>query len=120
MTFRAIHHVQLAMPPGGEKEARVFYGDILGLDEVPKPTNLAKRGGAWFRSGAVLVHLGVETNFHPAMKAHPAFLCETYDALLQRLRHYNVEIILDEQLIDERAHCYVSDPFGNRLEIIKG
>lgn len=120
MTFRAIHHVQLAMPPGREKEARLFYGEMLGLEEVPKPPNLAKRGGAWFRSGDVLVHLGIDTNFHAAMKAHPAFLCEKYDALLRRLRQHNVEIISDEQLIDERAHSYVSDPFGNRLEIIEG
>jgi Glyoxalase/Bleomycin resistance protein/Dioxygenase superfamily len=120
MTFRAIDHAQLAMPLGREGEARFFYGEILGLEEVPKPPNLAKRGGVWFRSRDVSVHLGIDTNFHPATKAHPAFVCEKYDALLRRLRQHNVEIISDEQLIDERAHCYVSDPFGNRLEIIEG
>jgi hypothetical protein len=72
-----------------------------------------------FAAGDVSVHLGIDTNFHPAMKARPGFLCDEYDALLRRLRQHNIEIISDEQLIDGRVHCYVSDPFGNR-EVIKG
>jgi catechol 2,3-dioxygenase-like lactoylglutathione lyase family enzyme len=119
MTVCAIHHVQLAMPPGKEDEARHFYRDILGMDEVPKPPDLAKRGGAWFRSREASVHLGVDTNFRPAMKAHPALLCENYDAFLHRLTQHNVAIVPDRQLVDGRAHCYVSDPFGNRIEIIE-
>jgi catechol 2,3-dioxygenase-like lactoylglutathione lyase family enzyme len=108
------------MPVGRENDARLFYGNILGLKEVPKPQELAKRGGVWFRSGPVSVHLGVDADFHPAMKAHPAFLFEEYDALLKRLRDHGVAVTADEHPIDGKAHCYVSDPFGNRLEIVDG
>src|SRR6187551_1552795 len=70
----AIDHVQLAMPAGGEDRARAFYAGILGLAEVPKPPPLAPRGGCWFESDTVKVHLGVEPDFQPATKAHPAFV----------------------------------------------
>jgi catechol 2,3-dioxygenase-like lactoylglutathione lyase family enzyme len=111
-------HVQLAMPARAESAARRFYVDILGLEEIPKPTELARRGGAWFRSGSVLVHLGVDAEFHPAIKAHPAFRCADYAGLVERLRAFGVEIVPDEGLIEGKGHCYVSDPFGNRLELI--
>jgi hypothetical protein len=74
MRIKAIDHVQLAMPSGQENEARAFYEGVLGIPEVIKPPNLAKRGGCWFERGAVQVHLGVDADFRPARKAHPAFL----------------------------------------------
>lgn len=120
MTFRAIDHVQLAMPPGREDEARSFYVEVLGFRETPKPPDLAERGGVWLESGDVAVHLGVDPNFHPATRSHPAFLCVEYESLLQRLRRLNIAIVSDEAAIGRRAHFYVSDPFGNRLEIIQG
>ena len=113
-----IDHVQLAMPAGGEDRARAFYVDALGLDEIAKPPELAKRGGAWFRSGDVCVHLGVDSDFKPAKKAHPAFRCANYVGLLERLRKHGVEIIPDENLFEGKRHCYVSDSFGNRIELI--
>lgn len=120
MRFRAIDHVQLAMPAGREDEARRFYRDILEMDEVPKPEHLAQRGGVWFRSGDVSVHLGVDPNFRPATKAHPAFVCEKYAEFLHRLKERDVVVVPDEQLVDgRRAHCYLTDPFGNRIEIIE-
>ena len=70
--FAAIDHVQLAMPAGEEETARRFYRDLLGMAEIPKPPELAKRGGCWFESGTVQIHLGVEQDFRPAQKAHPA------------------------------------------------
>jgi len=84
--FTAIDHVQLAMPAGAEETARSFYRDLLGMNEVPKPAELAKRGGCWFESGSVQVHLGVEADFRPARKAHPAMRCADYDELIGRLR----------------------------------
>ena len=81
MTIYAIDHVQLAMPPGEEDKARAFYGGVLGMRETPKPPVLTARGGAWFEAGTVKVHLGVEQDFRPARKAHPAFLVENLDAL---------------------------------------
>jgi hypothetical protein len=70
--FTAIDHVQLAMPKGGEEMARGFYRDLLGMLEIPRPAELARRGGCWFESGRVQVHLRVENDFRPARKAHPA------------------------------------------------
>ena len=59
----ALDHVQLAMPPGGEAQARAFYEGVLGIPEVTKPANLVKRGGCWFERGQVKVHLGTESDF---------------------------------------------------------
>ena len=80
-TVRAIEHAQLAMPRGEEDKARAFYTGVLGLPEVPKPADLAKRGGCWFEAGAVKLHLGVEDDFRPAKKAHIALVVENLDAL---------------------------------------
>jgi aminoglycoside 6'-N-acetyltransferase I len=117
--FVRIDHVQLAIPPGEEERARAFYVGILGLEEVPKPPELAKRGGAWFQSGdKVAVHVGIDPKFHPAMKAHVAFRCADYDGSLERLRSRGVPIVPDERRFDGRAHCYIADPFGNRIELV--
>lgn len=116
--IKSIDHVQLAMPPGSEQQARSFYGDALGMAELPKPPELRGRGGVWFQSANVFVHLGVADDFHPATKAHPAFRCTAYDALIERLRARGIAIALDDHLTDGRAHCYIADPFGNRIELI--
>ena len=85
MRLRSIDHVQLAMPPGREAEARAFYEGLLGISEVPKPPNLARRGGCWFEQDGLKVHLGVEAEFPPSRKAHPAFLVEDFAALTATL-----------------------------------
>lgn len=116
--LQAIDHVALAMPAGREDEARAFYGGILAMEEVPKPVELRERGGVWFQSGGVVVHLGVDPEFRPASKAHPAFRCADYDALLERLRIHLIAVTNDEQLASGSRHCYAADPFGNRIELI--
>jgi catechol 2,3-dioxygenase-like lactoylglutathione lyase family enzyme len=115
--FTAIDHVQLAMPTGKEDAAREFYGTLLGMTEVPKPPELAKRGGCWFASGGVQIHLGVETEFHPARKAHPALRCRDYEGLVARLRSARVDIEHDAAIPGVRR-CHIVDPFGNRVELI--
>ena len=84
-TFIAIDHVQLAMPAGQEEAARSFYCGILGMREIPKPAELVVRGGCWFESGGVQIHLGVENDFRPAKKAHPALRCADYDGFMAKL-----------------------------------
>src|SRR5262245_2233731 len=109
-----IDHVQLAMPSGGEAAAEAFYGDLLGLKRVPKPPALAVRGGCWFESDAVRVHLGTEDPFVPARKAHPAFV-------VRDLRTFVRERRLDVRWSDEvpgTLRCHLDDPFGNRLELV--
>ena len=113
-----IDHVQLAMPQGREDDARTFYGGLLGFDEIAKPEALAARGGVWFRAGLVNIHLGVEQNFTPAKKAHPALRCTFYEALVECLARHDVPVTPDPMPFDGKPHCYVEDPFGNRIELI--
>ena len=118
-SFIAIDHVQLALPAGGEQQARAFYEGLLGMTEVPKPTELAKRGGCWFESGGVQLHLGVESDFRPARKAYPALRCRDYISLVRRLRDSGIEVV-EPHDIPGVSRCHVHDPFGNRLELISG
>lgn len=114
-----IDHVQLAMPRGGEGRAHSFYRNVLGMQEIPKPEPLAGRGGCWFASGDVQVHLGVEEDFRPAKKAHPALVVEGLDEILAKCEKAGLTSKLDAE-IDGRRRVHVSDPFGNRLELIEG
>jgi catechol 2,3-dioxygenase-like lactoylglutathione lyase family enzyme len=114
----AIEHVQLAMPPGMEQKARDFYQGLLGIPEVPKPPELAKRGGVWFERGSLKIHLGVEADFRPARKAHPALLVTDLEVLVSRLKAHNVAMVEDD-LLEGYHRVYVSDPFGNRLELME-
>lgn len=118
MTIKYIEHVQLAMPAGEEDAARQFFADLLGFTEVPKPANLAKRGGCWFESGNARLHLGVQADFHPATKAHPAFVVEDIDALRATLVAAGFACKDDEPL-EGFLRTYVSDPFGNRIELLE-
>ena len=118
MAIVGIDHVQLAMPAGREEDARAFYSSLLGLPEVPKPDDLAKRGGVWFESSEVRVHLGVDGEFRPAKKAHPAFLVKDLRPLVERLRAAGV-VVTDDEPLAGYARVYVSDPFGNRLELME-
>src|SRR4051794_9161857 len=108
-----LDHVQLAAPPGCEPEARRFYGELLGLEELPKPEALAGRGGVWFALGEQQLHIGVEDPFAPAKKAHPAFRVDDLDGLARRLG----DVKWDDAIPGQRRF-YAADPFGNRLEFL--
>ena len=118
MTIIGLDHIQLAMPPGEEATARYFYGELLGLTEIAKPEPLAGRGGCWFEGRHCQIHLGVQTDFVPARKAHPAFLVTDLDALRAKLEAVQIPISLDEALPTVRRF-HASDPFGNRLEFFQ-
>ena len=118
MAILALEHAQLAMPPGQEARARVFYVGVLGLTEIPKPAELAGRGGCWFEAGLVKLHLGVEADFHPAKKAHVALVVDDLDALLERARAAGIEVV-DTAPFQGFSQVYVHDPFGNRLELLQ-
>jgi catechol 2,3-dioxygenase-like lactoylglutathione lyase family enzyme len=115
--FESIDHVQLAMPRGRENDARAFYCGVLEMQELPKPVELAKRGGCWFASGLVQLHLGVEDDFRPAKKAHPGVVCRDFDALIRSLRDRDIEV--REDGATDRRRAFVDDPFGNRIELIE-
>ncbi|MEL6985170.1 MAG: VOC family protein [Actinomycetota bacterium] len=118
MAIESLDHVQLAMPAGREAEAGEFYRDLLGIPEIPKPPHLAVRGGCWFESSSVKVHLGVDHEFTPARKAHPAFLVSDLPSLIGRLRAAGVPVRDDEPL-EGYDRAYVDDPFGNRIELME-
>ena len=115
----SIDHVQIAIPAGGEEQARAFYVDLLGFTEIPKPPELAKRGGAWFESGSTQLHLGVEPEFQPARKAHPAFLVDDLDALLANIQNAGLEVDTSQPPLDGYKRAHVFDPFGNRIELME-
>ena len=112
-----LDHVQLAMPPGGEDEAEAFYSGLLGLQRIPKPEPLAARGGCWFGGGSTAVHLGVDEDFRPARKAHPALVVRGLSALEDALRAAGVEVRPDPDR-EPGQGAYVDDPFGNRIELM--
>lgn len=113
-----IEHVQLAMPAGGEDAARGFYTGQLGLPEQAKPAHLAARGGCWFEAPGVKLHLGVEADFRPATKAHPALLVDDLAAMQAVLEAAGVAVIRDDPA-GGRERCYIADPFGNRIELMQ-
>ncbi len=115
--LEGIDHVLLAAPPGCEAAARRFFGELLGLAEVEKPEPLRSRGGVWFHVGPQQLHVGVELDFAPARKAHPAFAVSGYEDLLRRLRAADVKVAEDESVPGVRR-CFVEDPWENRIELL--
>lgn len=113
-----LHHVQLAMPPGEERRARAFFADLLGMEEIVKPPELAKRGGVWFRDGELELHLGVEQEFSPATKAHPGILTDALDEVAARFEASGYEVRFDDAFPGFRRF-YTQDCFGNRLEFLE-
>ena len=120
MKILSIDHIQIAMPQGEEEKARAFYANVLSFTEIPKPAELAKRGGAWFQSEGVQLHLGVEQDFHPARKAHPAFIVDDLvHTLLTNAQSAGYETDTTQPSLDGCKRAYVFDPFGNRIELMQ-
>jgi catechol 2,3-dioxygenase-like lactoylglutathione lyase family enzyme len=118
MRVRRLDHILLAMPAGRESDARNFYQGILGIPEAIKPAGLAARGGCWFEDGELKIHLGVEKNFVPARKAHPAFIVDDLAALEAILKRAGYPVAYDEPL-EGYDRFFVNDPFGNRIELMQ-
>lgn len=113
-----IDHIQMAAPAGCETAARTFYGAILGLAEIEKPPLLQARGGCWFACGSQQLHIGVERDFRPAKKAHPAFAVRDLEELRAALTAQGIQVIDDNDLPGVRRF-YAEDPWGNRLEFLE-
>ena len=118
MSLLRLDHVQLAMPAGREDDARAFYEGLLGIPEKAKPSNLVDRGGVWFEGGGVKIHLGVEADFKPARKAHPAFIVDDLEGLAATLQRAGYRVVEDRPL-EGFDRKYVDDPFGNRIELMQ-
>lgn len=120
-SFIGLDHVQLAAPRGSEAEARAFYGELLGLPELPKPPELAQRGGCWFQCGSAQIHIGVEEDFRAAKKAHPGLRLAdraSLDALFARLTERGVKVTRSNGEVPGVARFFAEDPWGNRLELL--
>ncbi|EAQ27888.1 hypothetical protein NAP1_09847 [Erythrobacter sp. NAP1] len=117
MAVIGLDHVQLAIPEGGEDEAREFFAGLLGMREVPKPANLSSQG-CWFESGTLSLHIGVDPDFRPASKAHPALLVDDIDALETALVEAGYETKQDKP-VEGYRRFFTKDPFGNRIEIMQ-
>jgi len=119
MKILSIDHVQITMPANEETKARVFYVNTLGFTEIPKPPELAKRGGVWCQSGRVQLHLGVEADFRPARKAHPAFNVDELDSFIAKIHQSGYETDIPQPSLDGYKRAHVFDPFGNRIELME-
>jgi catechol 2,3-dioxygenase-like lactoylglutathione lyase family enzyme len=113
-----LHHVQVSCPVGGEDAARAFYARALGLTEVAKPPVLAARGGVWFRQDGVELHVGVERDFTPARKAHPAFEVADVEAVAREVEAAGFSVAWDAELPGFRRF-YTADGAGNRVELLQ-
>lgn len=113
-----LDHVQIAIPPGGEDQARIFFGELLGLTEILKPPELGGRGGCWFRIGDRQLHLGIDPDFRPARKAHVAVAVEDLAQLRGKLEKAGHQMD-DDVAVDGRERFFTSDPFGNRIEFLQ-
>lgn len=119
MPILSIDHVQLAMPIGEEAKARAFFIGVLGFVEIPKPAQLAGRGGAWFEAGSVQLHIGTEADFRPARKAHPAFIVDDLETLIARAQNAGIETDTSQPPLDGYKRAHIFDPFGNRIELME-
>lgn len=115
MFLIGVDHIQIAAPPGCEPEARDFFGGLLGLEEIEKPEALRPRGGCWFKVGTHQLHIGVDHDFRPARKAHPAFAVQQIENLFERLSKAGIRCAWDEELFGIKRF-YANDPWENRLE----
>ena len=113
-----LDHVQFAMPAALESEAVAFYEGVLGIPHVPKPDHLAVRGGCWFEDGDLKVHLGVDATFRPATKAHPAFIVDDVHSLAAAAVAAGF-VVNDDEPLEGFDRVYVTDPFGNRIELMQ-
>jgi catechol 2,3-dioxygenase-like lactoylglutathione lyase family enzyme len=119
-SITGLDHVQIAAPTGCEEEARHFFGEIVGLDEVEKPEALRRRGGVWFGLGGQQLHVGVQREFEPARKAHPGLRVAPgrLEELAERLVQAGTEVRWDDEIPGVRRF-YTDDPWGNRLELLE-
>lgn len=113
--YKGIDHVQIAAPSNCKDKCRAFFSGLLGMPEIPKPENLRKRGGVWFRCGSHELHVGVQEHFSPA---HPAFAVDSISELREKLNKHEIDIKEGEPL-EGTERFYIHDPFGNRLEFLE-
>jgi len=115
----ALHHVNVTVSPDAEAAAKNFYANVLGLEQLPKPSG-TRPSGAWYRIGPNQLHLSVEKEERgPLGTGHVCFAVSDLRAAETRFREAGVEIIPDPRPIEGTSRFYVRDPGGNLLEIVQ-
>ncbi|MFC3801457.1 VOC family protein [Cohnella sp. GCM10012308] len=114
------HHAQITIPKGQEDQAKAFYCGVLKLKETPKPESLLGRGGFWVEVGDQQLHIGTEDGVDRLLtKAHLAYEVEDLSAIEVILKENGIKI-LESVPIEGFERFEFRDPFGNRVECIKG
>jgi len=119
MKLLRVHHVQVTIPVGEEQKAREFYCTLLGLREIPKPSNLLKRGGLWIELEGIQIHIGAyDLPKTAGSKEHVAFLVDSLDEWRVRLKSSQIEVI-DGTPVPGLIRFDIRDPFDNRIEFLQ-
>ena len=114
------------------ERSRRFYGEALGLEEVPRPPNFTF-AGAWFRSGDDEIHLLAEADttgragaLDPGPSAayglstHLAFEVEDLAAACARLEEHGVALIGGPMPRgDGVVQVFLRDPDGYVVELFQ-
>lgn len=117
MRITALSHINVTVPQALEDAAKHFYGNVMGLHEVPKPLESKGRGGAWYQLGAVQLHLSREEAADNSGKRHVCYAVANLAEAEQHFRDAGVEVIPDNLPVPGSPRFYVRDPGGNLIEI---
>jgi catechol 2,3-dioxygenase-like lactoylglutathione lyase family enzyme len=115
--IKRLDHVQICIPFGAEEQAREFYTQVLGLEEIEKPDALKANGGLWFQIADIQLHVGVE-DAQGKSKRHPAFEVEGLEQIRDYLQRNRVRI-KDEIPVPGLNRFSFFDPFDNRIEFME-
>ncbi|QMW00396.1 VOC family protein [Spirosoma foliorum] len=112
--FIRLDHVLICIPEGTTAQAREFYRDVLGLEEIPGEH---PSGAIWFKIADIQIHLREEAGGNYS-KRHPAFEVANLTEAKQSLISKGLAIEYSSE-IDGRERCFFRDPFDNRIELIE-
>lgn len=112
--FKRLDHILICIPEGTTTQARTFYGDVLGLNEIP---GNHPGGAMWFRLADIELHVREEAG-NSYSKRHPAFEVMNLADAQQELDRKKVPVEYSSE-IDGRQRLFFRDPFGNRFELLQ-
>ncbi len=112
---RRIQHVSIPRPPGSDAQTRAFYGELLGLEEVPVPESLRHLDLIWYRLGETELHLISEEPVGDRSARHFCIEVDDLAELRQRLADAGYQP-RDTTPIPGRPRFFCPDPFGNQIE----
>ena len=102
--------------------ARVFYGDVLALEELERPPEIAaKFRSAWYRLGGSELHVVENRDFEPfdsQLGPHVAVMTDDFEATVARIENSGTGFAFGPgRGPDGVLRAVVRDPTGNVFEI---